>query len=329
MIELNETQTKILNYLKDIKQRELQINDRNGWQTLFFKTQINNNFDFVYCIDYIRNIASIDKKPEYLATIDRKTKAIYFASYSLNRHFETYNPETHQHETPNEYKTIRIAEVNDKLNEHITKELNKLAEQIENDQEPDECNEHTARDRAEQIYYDNNENILNFAYLQQDTAHADTSRLLQYIQDPAGKVANIIASSYEDTVKHIKYTKMMHELTNKYLKEIETSNEYKYFRQATEIKNSIPQDAKQITVFYEMNNGETLTGKYEARDLARMPYYRTGENAHFSGYGLEYQARTKLEDTNGRSDDDIKIKNIIKLTYKGKTIYTNPEKGAN
>ena len=72
-----------------------------------------------------------------------------------------------------------------------------------------------------------------------------------------------------------------------------------------------------------MNNGEILTGKIDANTFSYLPYCINFDDLHYSSYNLEAKAREKLSKINGRCDDDIKIKNIVKITYNGKTIFEN------
>ena len=89
---------------------------------------------------------------------------------------------------------------------------------------------------------------------------------------------------------------------------------------ARKLNTSIPENAKTVNLFYKLDNNEIMECKFEVSGLNYPPYDK-GENLHFSYFNLDKQARDKLERVNGKKYDNVYIKNIIKATYKGKTIY--------
>ena len=121
---------------------------------------------------------------------------------------------------------------------------------------------------------------------------------------------------------HIKEVKLQRRLKSQNLKEIETSPDYHYLRLARKLNMAIPENAKTVNLFYKLNNDEIIECKYETSALAYIPYGKN-ETLHFSGFSVNKQARDKIEEVNGRKYDDIYIKNITKITYKGKTLYEN------
>ena len=85
---------------------------------------------------------------------------------------------------------------------------------------------------------------------------------------------------------------------------------------------SIPENAKTVNLFYKLDNGEIMECKFEVSGLNYAPYDK-GENLHYSYFNLNKQARDKMEQVNGKKYNDVYIRNITKITYKGKTIYEN------
>ena len=155
--------------------------------------------------------------------------------------------------------------------------------------------------------------------------------MLDYLTNTTEKVKNIIDRQLDEILQDIKYYKMWNRCTQQKIKEIEDPNNknYLYLRLAKQIKDSIPEEAKQVNIYYLLNNGEEIKCKYETRGLQSMPYW-TNEKTHFGSWYIDSPSRTKITEINGRGEDDIYIKNIVKITYKNKDLYNNPNiKGGN
>lgn len=312
---LNETQQKIFDFIYNQKQQNLTLEYKQDYKTIFFKTKIDV-FDFVYCYDYVKTWPSTEKTPYTLGIIDTRTNKLYLAKYNLTRYFEQWNPETKE-TTRQDIGNTTQSELEKKFEELKQQEIDKLAQTIPDDSEPDENNEYVAREEAENLFY------YGERITKQNPPPHETSELIQFIKDPNKTIQNTINNKIEDITNNIKYKKLINRLKQQYLKEIETDEQYKQFRQAKEIKNSIPETTKQVTIKYLLEDGETIIGKYDAHEIQRLPYWRKGDQVNFIAYGWDSKTREIIR--RKQSKDDLFIENIQQITYNGKTIYTNPD----
>lgn len=309
---LNEKQKQIFDFIYDQKQRNLTTQeDKQGYKAILFKTKINI-FDYIYGFDYVKDAPDIDSEPKYYGVIDTRTNKLYFASYKLKSYFEMWDPYTKTRILEN-YGNIGQDEINKQYNELMTKEIEKIAQNTPDDYEQDECNEQTARQEAEQLYYygERQEN-------QEQKPHF-TSELLKFVENPNKTIKESINKQIENITKTIKYKKLINRLKQEYLKEIETSSEYKYFRLAKEIKSKLPEKAKQVIIAYQLEDGETIVGKYDAQNIHRLPYDKKGDQVNFSCFG--WDSKTKETIRHKQRNDDLYIKNILSISYSGKTLY--------
>lgn len=326
----NTTNEILKNFLNDNNIQSATIDRGAGWggtyKKLFYKINIQKKFDFVYCCELGNDVPRIDgdaSKNEFCGVIDRDTKKLYFVRYELYNYFDNYhNPDGEP------LQFVKYEDIVKLFNDAIIAKYDEMAETVADDMTPSEDN----------IYYINSDAPNNFYYDKANqykytpgTSNQRTSaELLQFITDPAQAVAKAIKDQEQNDdeskrpANAIKYNKMMQRLENEKRHEIETAPEFARLRQAKEIKKAIPEGANQINFVYLLNNGEIISGKIDARTLQTMPYY-TGDATHFSAWNVDKPTRDKITEINGREYDEVYLKNIIKLTYKGKTIYSNPE----
>lgn len=321
-----EQQQQILNFLQDKEQKTLKLDDTMNRQTLFYKVSLNN-FDYVYCIKDISNgfidINSRYDNNNFACIIDTRTNKVYFTTYHIKDFFEYYDRDTKQTIICDGLKSISKEFVNNEINSKLEKEISIIAKNI-NKREIAEEEQNYLREDAEKDYYLNTVNDVTFDCL--NVEERNIPLLLEYLQDENAYINKIIEAKKDDILGFIETKKAFCDAIKKYIEEIETSEKYKYLRLAKQIKDSIPENAKQVVLYYKLNNGEVLQGKYSADAFAWMPYMPYGandtENLHYSGYSLDAKAREKIKQTQGY-DDDIKVKNILKITYNGKTIFEN------
>lgn len=310
----------IKEFLNDSNKSFLEVPDRiNGtYKTIFYKVRFKNQFDYIYIIDYINETPNREKKPEFGGVVDIKTNILYFADYSLRRFFNYYDGIKYVEDL----ETITEKEISKNINTDIKKVVERMAENIADDMQADENDLHRITEETIFNYYNNKEIGRPYTVCQKD--RAEFVDLLKYIANPADMVAEIINTNSDKITESVKRCKMMTRKAQEILKEIETDPSYKNLRLAKQIRESIPTDAKSVNLFYKLSNGETITTKYNAQEMNRLPYW-SGEKMHFSSWNAEKQARDKIAAVDGRQFDDIYIKNIVKLTYKGKTIWSNPD----
>lgn len=315
-----ERKEQIKEFLNNSNKIYLETPDHinKTYKTIFFKVRFKNQFDYIYIIDYVNGTPNRDKAPEFGGVVDIKTNKLYFADYSLRRFFNHFDGVRYVEGLEN----IEIKEISDNINKDIQKEIIKIAEKIADDMQPDENDIHRIKEETIFNYYNNKEIGRPFTVCQKDREQLE--ELLKYIANPADMVAEVVKENSDKITESVKRCKMFTRKAKEILKEIETEQNFKNLRLAKQIKESIPTDAKSVNIFYKLSNGETITTKYNAQELNRLPYW-SGDSMHFSGWNAEKQAREKIAAVDGRQFDDIYIKNIIKLTYKTKTIWNNPD----
>lgn len=320
----NEIQQQILNFLKDNDKKQVTIKqDGYDYETLFYKIGFND-FDYVYCIDYIRDrIFDTENKynNNFACIIDKKTNKIYFDRYELYKNFEFYDRETQKIIKCEEYEALKgqnEKELNEEINAKFAQKINQIAKNIDAI-EISEDDIKYQREEAERLYYlglsfDNDYNFLH-------KSSRDVVNILKYMQNKNKYIDDLIAKNKDKLTEQISTKKSYNQAKLKFLQEIETSEEYKYLRLAKQIKNSIPEYAKQVVLYYTLNNGDVLQGKFNAEAFAYMPYCTDNkEDMHYSSYNLDSNARKKINQVQSH-DDYIKVKNILKIAYNGKTIY--------
>lgn len=320
-------QEQIKMFLENNEQRQLTIKDSSAtnWATLFYKVNFNE-FDFIYELSIYNGTPNTDSKAEFAGVIKRDTKQLYFARYSLYKIFEVRNAE--RYTTTLNY--ITDEQLTKDINNDIIKALAKMAETVADDMTPDENDFEIAKGETEQYYFYNDISKL-YRKTPGTSTKRTTSELLAYISNPTTYINELLTNKEKSQDPNdrpsqtIKYNKMMDRLQEQIIEKIKTAPEYAKMRQAIQIKNSIPAEANQINVFYLLSNGEVLTGKYDAKELKNRPYWDYCDKEHYSSYNFEKSARDKLKEVDGYDRNDIYLSNIIKLTYKGKTIYSNPD----
>lgn len=272
-----------------------------------------DRFDYVYVIDYVDNKRPRHcDKAEFGGIIDTETNKLYFATYYLRNYCE-------------EISYITQTQINDEYNEMLDTAYRNYADTVADDRIPDENEMAGAKSDAENDYYykRTRETYISYGI----SKNRDISELIAFVENPKETIKNYIEmlEAKDKTLTNaIKYRKMIDRLQKQFFEEIETSPEYQYLRLAKKIKNSIPEDAKTVNLFYKLSNGEILEGKLCTNVFDYKPYY-TGENLHFSSYSLNKDARDKIKLIDGNSRNDIYIINIEKITYKSKTLYQKEE----
>lgn len=282
--------------------RPTSFNDINRLVKIQF-----GDFDYIYGIENIRNNKPTDySKPHCCCVINRKTNELYTNSYNITENFENI-------------KYTRFSKINEKLIEMLKQAYEKFAENVIDDL-PDNAIYYQIRHTEDEYYFNRLDSISYSLNLHE----RDVNELLTFEENPTEYI-NLYIDGLEKEkklTKHIKEVKLQRRLKTQYLKEIETSPKYHYLRLARKIYMAIPTNAKTVNLFYKLNNDEIIECKFEVSSLNSMPYYNEN-NTHFSHFSVNKQAREKIEEANGKRYDDIYIKNITKITYKGKTLYEN------
>lgn len=271
-----------------------------------FKIQFGD-FDYIYGMENIRNNKPTDySKPHFCGAIHRQTNELYTNSYNITDNFENI-------------KYTKFNKLNEKLIEMLKQAYEKFAENVIDDL-PDNAIYYRMSD-TENAYYTNK--LGDFSY-SLNLHERDINELLTFEENPTEYIKSYIEDLEKEKklTTHIKEVKLQRRLKSQNLKEIETSPDYHYLRLARKLNIAIPENAKTVNLFYKLNNGEIIECKYETSALGYIPYGKN-ETLHFSGFSVNKQARDKIEEVNGRKYDDIYIKNITKITYKGKTLYEN------
>lgn len=322
------TNTEIIkDFLFNNEKQSAIINEGGRWgnyKKLFYKLNIQTNFDFVYCCELRNDAPRIDgeaSKNEFCGIINRNTNKLYFARYGLYCYFDKYrNPDGE----PLQY--VKYEDIINAFNNAVIAKYEELAQNVADDMQETPDFQYIKSDAPNIYFYDK----ANPYHRTPGTSNERTTdELLQYIENPTQAIKNLFAKLEQDTDENrrptdaIKYNKLVDRIYKQELQRIETAPEFKELRQAKEIKNSIPEDAKQLTIIYKLSNGETLTGKMLAQALTSQPYGL--KELNYSSYSMDAQSRNELKRVEGCQYDDIYIKNIIKITYKGKTIYANPD----
>lgn len=282
----------------------------------FYKINYKKHFDFIYCINLYNGAPRTGDNPEFEGIIDRRTKKLYLIRYDIYGLFNDADP----------LKYTNYESITKEINAAVIAKYEELAQNVADDMQETPDFQYVKDDATNFYFYDK----ANPYHRTPGTSNERTTdELLQYIENPTQAIINLFAKLEQDTDENrrptnaIKYNKLVDRIYKQELQHIETAPEFKELRQAKEIKNSIPEDAKQLTIIYKLSNGETLTGKILVQALTNQPYGLKGLN--YSSYSMDAQSRNELKRVEGCQYDDIYIKNIIKITYKGKTIYANPD----
>lgn len=318
----NEIQKQILDFLKDKNQRQVIINSKN-YNTLFYKIDFDNLI-YIFCSDFMdKNVIDIynNTKNNFAGVINKATGKIYFDRHELYKNFEFYDYNSQKYVKNEEYEALKgqnEEELNEEINEKIKQEILKISKNVNAGEIDDEYNEHY-KQTAENFYYFSQVNELDISCL--TSKNKNITDLLQYIQNKDKYITDTIQENRTKIIENIEYKKAVYSIIEKFLQEIETNEEYKYLRLAKQIKDIIPKNAKQVVLYYKLNNGEVLQGKYEAKAFACIPYcIDNKEDLHYNGYNLDSNARKKINQVQSH-DDYIKVKNILKIAYNGKTLY--------
>ena len=292
---------------KDIREITLTKQPYN-FETKIFKISFGR-FDYVYVIEYIEN-----KKPRrndnvnFGGIIDTQTNKLYFATYYLKSYCQDIN-------------IITENQINDEYNEMLQTAYKNFADTVADDQVPTEDEIASAKSEAETDYYHKRSFVTTIAY--GVTASRDINELIAFVENPKQTIKNYIEmleAKDQTLTKAIKYRKMMQRLQNENFDKILNNPEYKTLRTARKILDSLPENAKSVTIYYRLSNNELLEAKMETIAFGYKPY-SSNENMHFSNYSINSEARHKLKIVDGYSRNDIYINNIEKITYKAKTIY--------
>ena len=307
------TKEKLNQFLNNNEIRELWLNRKDFKPTNYddiirlFKLNFGR-FDYIYGMENIKNNKPTHySNPYFCGVIDTKNNDLYILSYNINQ-------------IDTDIKFISKNMLDNKLQEMLTQAYEKFAKDVIDDL-PENAIYYNRSHAEDDFYYGKtNEYAYNF-----NLHERDTNELLTFIENPKEYIDTYIKTLELDgnkLTKYIKECKLQKRLSKQYLSEIETQSEYHYLRLARKLKESIPENAKTVTLFYKLDNDEILECKLETSALNYVPYSK-GENIHFSYYSINKQARDKMEEINGKKYNDIYIKNILKVTYKGKTIFEN------
>lgn len=304
---------RLKEFLENNEIRDLWFNKKDIRETSFDDTirlfKINfGRFDYIYGMENIKdNKPTHYSKPSYCGAIDTTDNKLYILSYNITQIDESI-------------KFSSMKDLNEQLQEMLKQAYEKFAENVVDDL-PEDAIYYKIR-HTEDEYYFNKNNECSYSL---NLHEREINELLTFVENRTEYVNSYIKELEADNnklTKHIKEVKLQRRLKTKYLKEIETSPQYHYLRLARKIYASIPENAKTVNLFYKLNNDEIIECKFEVSSLNYLPYY-TGEESHYSCFSINKQARDKIEEVNGRQYYDIYIKNITKITYKGKTIYEN------
>ena len=302
---------KLKDFLNNNQTRELWLNRKDfkptNYDDIIRLIKIPfGRFDYIYGMENIRNNKPTHySNPSFCGIIDTKDNQLYVISYNLTQ-------------VDQDIKYTSSSALNEKLKEMLLQAYEKFAETVEDDLTEDAI--YYNRRNAEDDYYYNRKNFYQYTL---GIGEKEIEELMTFVENPTEYVDLYIKMLELDKNKltqHIKECKLQRRLANLYYNEIETKPEYHYLRLARKLNASIPENAKTVNLFYKLDNGEIMECKFEVSGLNYTPYDK-GENLHFSCFNLDKQARDKLEQANGKKYDNVYIRNIMKATYKGKTIY--------
>ncbi|MBQ4558681.1 MAG: hypothetical protein IJA61_04835 [Clostridia bacterium] len=302
---------KLQDFLNNNQTRELWLNRKDfkptNYDDIIRLIKIPfGRFDYIYGIENIRNNKPTHySNPSFCGVIDTKDNQLYVVSYNLTQ-------------VDQDIKYTSSSALNEKLKEMLLQAYEKFAETVEDDLTEDAI--YYNRRNAEDDYYYNRRNFYQYTL---GISEKEIEELITFVENPTEYVdlyIKMLELDKNKLTRHIKECKLQRRLANSYYNDIETKPEYHYLRLARKLNASIPENAETVNLFYKLDNGEIMECKFEVSGLNYAPYDK-GENLHFSYFNLDKQARDKLELANGKKYDNVYIRNIIKVTYKGKTIY--------
>lgn len=302
---------KLQDFLNNNQTRELWLNRKDfkptNYDDIIRLIKIPfGRFDYIYGIENIRNNKPTHySNPSFCGVIDTKDNQLYVVSYNLTQ-------------VDQDIKYTSSSALNEKLKEMLLQAYEKFAETIEDDLTEDAIYYNIRN--AEDDYYYNRKNFYQYTL---GIGEKEIEELITFVENPTEYVdlyIKMLELDKNKLTRHIKECKLQRRLANSYYNDIETKPEYHYLRLARKLNASIPENAETVNLFYKLDNGEIMECKFEVSGLNYAPYDK-GENLHFSYFNLDKQARDKLELANGKKYDNVYIRNIIKVTYKGKTIY--------
>lgn len=313
----DETKNKIKNFLENQEQNRITVKEEGfNYQKTFIKIDFND-FLFIYKLSYFNKYPDFRKDANLCGIIHKKTYKLYFPTYDLDEFF--------RFETRPEYSINAISkdEVELQYENDITKAYIELAKTITEEKKPEEYEIENIKRQAKADYYFGNKDSEKVYRLS-----IDLSRLLAYISSPQDAIQKDMEEREKNTntssrpSERIKYLNLINRISKEELEKIENSKDYETLRQAKIIKD-ICKDKKQVTIYYKtFKDNQIFVGKINTSAFVRQPYSEK-ENLHFARWDLDKQSRDKLEDIEEREHCDIYVKNIIKLEYRGKTIYEN------
>lgn len=312
----DETRNKIKQFLENQEQTILTLKYEDySYNTTYYKLRFGQ-FQFIYYLTY-HSYPTFGNNSILCGIIDTATNKKYFLSYEIRKSFE------YSHIGQLDY--IKQDEVSSWYNADIDKAYEELAKTITEEKIPQAYEiEQMQRNAQENYYYGNREESYYYP------TQVDLDRLLSYIANPIKEIQEEMerreSSTYTQSrpSERIKYQNLQRRISDEELNKIERLDKYKYLRKAKAIKEACC-DRKQVTVYYKsMTKDEILVGKANTSIFSHMPY-STEDKMHFGNWDLEKQFRDKILKTDGREYDDLYIKNILKIEYRGKTIYEDKE----
>ncbi len=313
----DETKNKIKNFIENQGQNMITIKeDRYSYQKTFIKIDFDD-FIFVYKLSYSNQYPDFREEANLCGIIHKKTYKLYFPTYDLNEFFKFETKDGCG------LNAISRNEIELQYDNDITKAYIELAKTITEEKKPEEYEiENIKRQTRTDYYFERKDS--EKVYM----TNIDLSKLLSYISNPQNTIQKDMEAREKNTYtssrpsEYIKYLNLKNRISKEELEKIEHSKDYETLRQAKIIKD-ICKNKKQVIIYYKtFKDNQIIVGKINTSAFDREPYSEK-ENLHFGSWDLDKQTRDKLEDIEEREHCDIYVKNIIKLEYRGKTIYEN------
>lgn len=313
----DEIKNKIKNFIENPEQNMITIKeDGYNYQKSFIKIDFND-FIFIYKLSYCNPYPNFREEASLCGIIYKKTYKLYFPTFDLNEFFRFETRPEHG------LNSISRNEIELQYDNDITKAYIELAKTITEEKKPEEYEiENIKKQTITDYYFDLKDSEKEYM------TNIELSKLLAYISNPQDAIQKDMAEREKSTYsssrpsERIKYLNLKNRIKKEELEKIENSKDYETLRKAKIIKD-ICKDKKQVTIYYKtFKDNQIIVGKINTSAFNREPYSEK-ENLHFASWDLDKQTRDKLENIEDHEHRDIYVKNIIKLEYRGKTIYEN------
>lgn len=282
---------------------------RKSSKMMVIKVKINDVLDILYSLDVSdRNLFDFRKPFEYCGIYNKGNNLLFNPTYSLYNNVLGWKYDDKRIVDSNSlYESIK-QDMNDRMKELIdydVKELfnyhkYKLLDKVVDNDVIDYFMQSISSENLEENYIEYNErkpsDIINYLSNKEEFIETEAR---EYIFD------------HKDTV--LRNMKILEE-KRKILKKIEENKNHPYYkiREIVNVLNENDCDAVNLTI---CKNGIEQTFKYDISELICYQY------SYLTNYGIKsLQERTQFQKNFGVWED-FHYEDIVKMTYRGKTIY--------